>query len=49
MEFLFAGACNTIILISREIAFISLYQGHPYTILFVLGAVTGDDKSMHEQ
>lgn len=48
MEFLFAGACNTIILISRGIAFISQDQGHPCTIPLVLGAVTGDDKTVRE-
>lgn len=50
MEFLFAGAYNTIILISRGIAFISQDQGHPCTILFVLGAVTtGGDKTVRER
>lgn len=48
MEFLVAGACNTIILISRGIAFISQDQGHPCTIPFVLGAVTGGDKTVRE-
>lgn len=49
MEFLFASACNTIILISRGIAFISQDQGHPCTIPFVLGAVTGGDNTVREQ
>lgn len=48
MEFLFAGACNTIILISRGIAFISQDQGHPCTIPFVLRAVTGGVKTVRE-